>query len=186
MEHANLRSTVNRTGGVRTVDFPIIFFFPFLEIFLSFSEKNKFRHFFMSQIIFQSEKLVGRKNFKKQIGEIKKIYEKNFDREKFIKWKKQKMYIQKKTLAIIFLKKICMQRTKKIGSGQGAALVASAAAPAGAPRLPPRPAAARAAGPAAGRAAARAAGPAAARAAARIAPLAGERRRRSWGSRTWI
>ena len=50
----------------------------------------------MSQIIFQSEKLVDRKNFKKQIGEIKKIYEKNFDRDKFIKWKKQKMYIQKK------------------------------------------------------------------------------------------
>ena len=49
----------------------------------------------MSQIIFQSEKLVDRKNFKKQIGEMKKIYEKNFDREKFIKWKKQKMYIKK-------------------------------------------------------------------------------------------
>ena len=47
----------------------------------------------MSQIIFQSEKLVERKNFKKQIGEMKKFYEKNFDREKFIKWKKQKIYI---------------------------------------------------------------------------------------------
>ena len=56
----------------------------------------------MSQITFQSEKLVGTKNFKKQIGEIKKIYEKNFDREKFIKWKKQKMYIQIKNLANIF------------------------------------------------------------------------------------
>ena len=33
------------------------------------------------------------KKFKKQIGEIKK-----FDREKFIKWKKQKMYIQIKKL----------------------------------------------------------------------------------------
>ena len=72
-------------GRLCTVDFPIAIFFLFLEIFLSFSEKNKFRHFFMSQIIFQSEKLVGRKNFKKQIGEIKKNYEKNFDREKFIK-----------------------------------------------------------------------------------------------------
>ena len=92
------------------------------------------------------------------------------------------MYIQIKKLAYYFLKKFCMQRTKKTGSGQGAALVASVAAPAGAPH----PAAARAAGPAAGRAAARAAGPAAARAAARIAPLAGERRRRSWGSRAWI
>jgi hypothetical protein len=45
---------------------------------------------------------VGRKNFKKQIGEIKKIYEKNFDREKFIKWKKQKMYIQIKKTRLIF------------------------------------------------------------------------------------
>ena len=46
---------------------------------------------------------MGRKKFKKQIGEIKKIYEKNFDREKIIKWKKQKMYIQnKKSSAIIF------------------------------------------------------------------------------------
>ena len=54
------------------------------------------------------------------------------------------------------------EKILKNGSGRGAVLVASAAAPAGAPR------------------------PAAARAAARIAPLAGERRRRSWGSRTWI
>ena len=46
--------------------FPDSIFFTFLENFLSFSEKNKFRHFFMSQIIFQSEKLVGRKNLKKQ------------------------------------------------------------------------------------------------------------------------
>ena len=46
----------------------------------------------MSQIIFQSEKLMGRKKFKKQIGEIKKFYEKNFNKEKFIKWKKQKKY----------------------------------------------------------------------------------------------
>ena len=60
-------------------------FFSFLEKNLSFSEKNKFRYFFMRQITFQSEKLVGRKKFKKQIGEIKKFYEKNFDREKFIK-----------------------------------------------------------------------------------------------------
>ena len=57
----------------------------------------------MSQIIFQSEKLVSRKNFKKQIGEIKKIYEKNFDREKFIKWKNKKSTS----------KKICMQEQKK-------------------------------------------------------------------------
>ena len=63
----------------------------------------------MSQIIFQSEKLVGRKNFKKQIGEIKKNYEKNFDIEKCIKWKKQKMYIQIKNSANIFFKKICIQ-----------------------------------------------------------------------------
>jgi len=41
---------------------------------------------------------VGRKKFKKQIGAIKKIYEKNFDREKFIKWKKQKKYHPKKNL----------------------------------------------------------------------------------------
>ena len=87
----------------------------------------------MSQIIFQSEKLVGRKNFKKQIGEIKKFYEKIFDREKFIKWKKKK-YIKKNF--------VC-KRTKKNCIWAGAALVASAAAPAGAPRLPPRPAAAR-------------------------------------------
>ena len=83
-----------------------------------------------------------RKDLKKQIGEIKKIYEKNFDKEKFIKKYTSKL---KKTRLLFFLKKICMQRTKKTGSGQGAALVASAAAPAGAPR----PAAARAAGPAA-------------------------------------
>ena len=44
----------------------------------------------MRQKKFSSENLVGRKNFKKQIGEIKKICEKNFDREKIIKWKKQK------------------------------------------------------------------------------------------------
>jgi len=58
---------------------------------------------------------VGRKNFKKQIGEIKKFYEKNFEREKFIKWKKKKVHP----------KKICMKKEKKTGSGQGAALVAS-------------------------------------------------------------
>ena len=40
---------LNRTGGFRTVDFPTVF----LEIFLLFSEKNKFRHFFRSQIIFR-------------------------------------------------------------------------------------------------------------------------------------
>ena len=68
----------------------------------------------MSQNNFSSENFVARKNFKKQIGEIKKIYEKNFYREKFIKWKKQKMYIQIKNSANIFLKKNCMQRTKKI------------------------------------------------------------------------
>ena len=45
---ANLRS--------RTVDFPTSFF-PFLEIFLSFSEKNKFRHF-----------LWAKKNFKWKFG----------------------------------------------------------------------------------------------------------------------
>jgi len=58
-------------GRLRTVDFPTAFFFLFLEIFLSFSEKNKFRHFFMSQKKFQVKKLVGRKNFKKKIGEQK-------------------------------------------------------------------------------------------------------------------
>jgi len=42
--------------------------------------------------------LLGRKNFKKQIDETKKFYEKKFDREKFIKEKKQKMYIQIKKL----------------------------------------------------------------------------------------
>ena len=52
---------------------------------------------------------MGRKNFKKQIGAIKKIYEKNFDREKFIKWKKQKKYHPKKNL---YAKK------KKTRSGQ--------------------------------------------------------------------
>jgi len=41
---------------------------------------------------------LGRKNFKKQIDETKKIYEKTFDREKFIKEKKKKMYIQIKKL----------------------------------------------------------------------------------------
>jgi len=38
----------------------------------------------------------------KKIGEIKKNYEKNFDLEKFIKWKKQKNVQPKKTSAIIF------------------------------------------------------------------------------------
>ena len=47
-------------------------FFPFLETFLSFSEKNKFRHFFYEAKKISSENLVGRKNFKEQIGEIKK------------------------------------------------------------------------------------------------------------------
>jgi len=49
-----------------------------------FSEKKEFRHFFETNN-FSSENLVGRKNFKKQISEIKKNYEKNFDREKIIK-----------------------------------------------------------------------------------------------------
>ena len=56
----------------------------------------------MSQIIFQVKNWWVEKNFKKQIGEIKKIYEKNFDREKFIKWKKQKMYIKKNSAIIFF------------------------------------------------------------------------------------
>ena len=58
--------------------FPDSIFFPFLEIFLSFSEKNKFRHFFMSQNNFSSEILVGRKNFKKQVDEIKKNLQEKF------------------------------------------------------------------------------------------------------------
>ena len=40
-------------GRPEPVSRPKAIFFPFLETFLSFSEKNKFRHFFMSQIIFQ-------------------------------------------------------------------------------------------------------------------------------------
>ena len=48
--HANLRSIV-REASVRSIFQQ--YFFPFLEIFLSFSEKNKFRHFFMSQKKFQ-------------------------------------------------------------------------------------------------------------------------------------
>ena len=47
----------------------------------------------MSQIIFQVKIWWVEKISRNKIGEIKKIYEKNFDREKFIKWKKQKMYI---------------------------------------------------------------------------------------------
>ena len=48
--HANLRSTV-REAPVRSIFRQ--HFFSFLETFLSFSEKNKFRHFFMSQKNFQ-------------------------------------------------------------------------------------------------------------------------------------
>ena len=49
----------------------------------------------------------------KQIGEIKKIYEKNFDREKFIKWKKQKnVHPNKKNSANIFLKKFVCKEQK--------------------------------------------------------------------------
>ena len=73
----------------------------------------------MSQKNFQSEKLVGRKNFKKQIGEIKKFTRKILTERNFIKWKKQKMYIQIKKLAYYFLKKFCMQRTKKLDLGRG-------------------------------------------------------------------
>ena len=47
---ASLRSTV-REASVRSIFRQQ--FFPFLETFLSLSEKNKFRHFFMIQIIFQ-------------------------------------------------------------------------------------------------------------------------------------
>ena len=47
-------------------------FFQFLETFLLFSEKKEFRHFFETNN-FSSENLVGRKNFKKQFGEIKKV-----------------------------------------------------------------------------------------------------------------
>jgi len=46
----------------------------------------------MSQIIFQSEKLVDRKNFKKQIGEMKKIYEKNFDREEIYQMEEKNVH----------------------------------------------------------------------------------------------
>jgi len=83
---------------------------------------------------------VVRKDLKKQIGEIKKIYEKNFDREKFIKWKKQKnVHPNKKIRLLFFFKKIICKEKKTGSGGQGAALVASAAAPAGAPFPFPAP-----------------------------------------------
>ena len=64
----------------------------------------------MSQIIFQVKIWWVEKISRNKIGEIKKFYEKNFDREKFIKWKKQKMYIQIKNSAnTIFFKKFCIQ-----------------------------------------------------------------------------
>ena len=56
----------------------------------------------MSQIIFQVKIWWVEKNSRNKIGEIKKNYEKIFDREKFIKWKKQKMYIQIKKTRLIF------------------------------------------------------------------------------------
>ena len=54
----------------------------------------------MGQIFFQV-KIWWVENISRNKLVRKKIYEKNFDREKIIKWKKQKMYI-KKNSAIIF------------------------------------------------------------------------------------
>ena len=130
---ANLRSTVQE-APVRSISRQL--FFPFLEIFCRFLRKINSDNFFMSQKFFQSEKLVGRKNFKKQIGEIKKITRKILTEGNLSNGKTKKVH----------QKKFVCKKNKKNWIGQGAALVASAAAPAGAARLPPRPAAARAAG----------------------------------------
>ena len=74
--------TVDRRGGVPTVDFPTATFFK--KFFFCRFLRKKIQTFFYETDNFSSENLVGRKNFKKQIGEVKKNYEKNFDREKFI------------------------------------------------------------------------------------------------------
>ena len=70
--HVSLPSTV------REVFVPSIFrqFFLFLKFFCCFLRKINSKIFYESNN-FSSEILVGRKFFKKQIGEIKKIYEKN-------------------------------------------------------------------------------------------------------------
>jgi len=69
----------------------------------------------MSQIIFQSEKLVGRKIFKKQIGEIKKITRKILTVEKFIKWKRTKKSTSKKNL----YEKKTKKKLDRAGGGAG-------------------------------------------------------------------
>ena len=58
--------------------------FPFKKKNCHFLRKINSDIFFMSQKNFQV-KIWWVEKFQEQIGEIKKIYEKNFDREKFIK-----------------------------------------------------------------------------------------------------
>jgi len=60
------------------------FFSVFRNFFIVFWGE-KIQIFFYETDNFSSENLVGRKKFKKQIWWDKKIYEKKFDREKFIK-----------------------------------------------------------------------------------------------------
>ena len=71
-------------------------FFLFLELFLLFSEKKEFRHFFETNN-FSSENLVGRKNFKKQISEIKKITREIYQMEET-----KNVHPNKKTRLIFF------------------------------------------------------------------------------------
>ena len=63
----------------------------------------------MSQNNFSSEKIGARKNFKKQIGEIKKITRKILT-ERNLSNERNKKCTSKKNSANNFLKKFCMQR----------------------------------------------------------------------------